>query len=231
MSTDAEGRRRLDAEGDFVRLEVVKALERPDVTVVPVLVEGAQMPAPEALPAPLAPLTKRNATQLTSQRWRYDVGQIVRLIKGEPLSARLRRVPGWVKVAVPLAAVAAAVGLLVLPGGDEGGGGGDTPEALPPATVAPAVGLCSQQLEHAVNGTVGPLSCAGGSLNQLAWEHVAEAYEPETFTLGPNATPDEVGAALCEGLVTIPIADMIYDLAQLYYGWSFALEPDPASTC
>jgi hypothetical protein len=44
-ATDASGARRLDDESDFVRLEVVRALAGPGVTVVPVLVEGARMPA------------------------------------------------------------------------------------------------------------------------------------------------------------------------------------------
>ena len=91
------------------------------------------------------------------------------------------------------------------------------------------MGLCERQLTHAVNGTVGPLTCEGGDLNRLAWEHVAREFQPETFTLGPNATPEQVTATLCGDLVTIPTADMTYELARLYYGWSFALEPDPAS--
>jgi hypothetical protein len=43
--TDEEGRRRLDDPGDFVRLEIGAALAR-DVRVIPILVEGAQMPTP-----------------------------------------------------------------------------------------------------------------------------------------------------------------------------------------
>ncbi len=231
-ATDSEGRRRLDHDGDFVRLEVAKALERPDVTVVPVLVEGAQMPAPEQLPPQIADLSKRNALDLASKRWRYDVGQIVRLIKGESLGERLGRLPRWLKMGVPLVAAAGVLAAVVLAGGEpEGGdGGGGDAEALPPATVASAVGLCEEQRQFGANGTVGPLTCADGSVNRLAWEYIAEELNPVTFTLGPDATPEEVAAALCEDLDTYPIAEMIYEISSAYYGWSFGLDPVPDSS-
>src|SRR5262245_50860869 len=47
---DLAGARRLDEPFDFVRLEISAALARPTVLVVPVLVEGATMPAPAELP-------------------------------------------------------------------------------------------------------------------------------------------------------------------------------------
>src|SRR5213596_2944793 len=52
---------RIAKPGDFVRLEVATALQRSDVTVIPVLLGGAQMPAPDELPEDIAPITRRNA--------------------------------------------------------------------------------------------------------------------------------------------------------------------------
>ncbi len=225
-AADGAGRRRLDNEGDFVRLEIAKALERTDVTVVPVLVEGAQMPAPAELPEAIVSLSKRNAMDLTSKRWRYDVGQILRLIKGESLTERLGRLPTWVKAGVPLAVVAAVIALLVLPGGG-GSGGSAEAGALPPATVASAVGLCSEQLQFGADGTVGPATCDDGSVNRLAWEYLVKEADPSVFKLGPNATPEQVQAALCDDLITFPIAALTYELAQTYYGWSFGIDPVP----
>src|SRR5688572_10918579 len=60
-ASDADGNRRLDAEGDFVRMEVARALSRPDVEVVPVLVDNARMPTAAELPEDIAPLAKINA--------------------------------------------------------------------------------------------------------------------------------------------------------------------------
>ncbi|NER81447.1 MAG: toll/interleukin-1 receptor domain-containing protein [Leptolyngbya sp. SIO1D8] len=61
--TDAQGKRRLDDPRDFVRIEVASALKR-DILVVPVLLNGASMPAPETLPEELRSLTRRNAVQV-----------------------------------------------------------------------------------------------------------------------------------------------------------------------
>jgi hypothetical protein len=49
------GNRRLDDPSDFVRLETASALKR-DIPVIPVLVHGAKMPQPEALPDDLKDL-------------------------------------------------------------------------------------------------------------------------------------------------------------------------------
>jgi TIR domain len=71
-----DGRRRLDDPTDFVRLEVAAAI-RGGVTVIPVLVEGAQMPSPASLPEELQALSRRQAIELSSERWNYDVGRLV----------------------------------------------------------------------------------------------------------------------------------------------------------
>lgn len=75
--TDAAGRRRLDNPNDYTRLEITTALQRRDVRVIPVLVEGAQMPEPDDLPEDLQALCRRNAIELTDKRWNFDVSQLI----------------------------------------------------------------------------------------------------------------------------------------------------------
>ena len=70
------GERRLDAQGDYLRQEVAAALERTDVAVVPVLIEGAKMPNAEDLPSEISALAKINAVELSNRRWRTDVGTL-----------------------------------------------------------------------------------------------------------------------------------------------------------
>jgi TIR domain len=83
---DEEGNLRIAEREDFVRLEVETALQRPEVTVIPVLVAGAQVPEPDALPEGLRPLTRRHALELSDTRWHYDVqrllGRLQQLLPG-----------------------------------------------------------------------------------------------------------------------------------------------------
>ena len=98
---DAPGQRRIDDEGDFVRLEAAVALDS-GVRVVPVLLPGAEMPAEADLPLPLKPLARRNALSLSDAHWDADIGRLADAI-GLP---RQRSVWPW---ALGGAAVAASV--------------------------------------------------------------------------------------------------------------------------
>jgi hypothetical protein len=79
-SKDTLGRRRLDDETDFVRLEIASALRR-DIPVVPVLVRGARMPRADQLPADLQELAYRNAVELTHARWKSDVQVLIQALR------------------------------------------------------------------------------------------------------------------------------------------------------
>jgi hypothetical protein len=79
--TDEQGQRRLDNPHDFVRLEIATALKR-DILVIPVLVARAVMPAPHDLPGDLAPLSRRNAIELSHDRFAYDVERLVEAMGG-----------------------------------------------------------------------------------------------------------------------------------------------------
>jgi hypothetical protein len=75
---DAQGRRRLDDEDDYVRLEIATALRRaPPTAVIPVLVHGARMPTEEELPVDLRALSRRNALVAPDERWRPEVDRLI----------------------------------------------------------------------------------------------------------------------------------------------------------
>ncbi len=65
--TDQQGRPRLDDLNDFVRSEIRAALAR-GIPVIPVLVDGAQMPRPGELPADIDALRRRQAIEVRTQR-------------------------------------------------------------------------------------------------------------------------------------------------------------------
>lgn len=73
--TTADGQRRLERDDDFVRIEIASALSR-NVRVIPLLVDGAGVPAPEDLPDDLKPLARRNAVEITHARFVSDVDQL-----------------------------------------------------------------------------------------------------------------------------------------------------------
>jgi cytoskeletal protein RodZ len=77
---DGAGARRLDNPDDFVRIELVSALDQ-GKQVIPVLVGETQMPRPEDLPEPLRPLARRNAMRLTHERFRADMAGLIKALR------------------------------------------------------------------------------------------------------------------------------------------------------
>jgi hypothetical protein len=73
---DHKGERRIDNPTDWVRIEIESALQHKK-HVIPVLVDGAEMPSPDDLPDSLAAFTRRNAVRLTHDRFRADVQGLV----------------------------------------------------------------------------------------------------------------------------------------------------------
>ncbi len=79
MATGADGSRRIDDPGDFVRLEIETALAC-GIRVIPVLVDGAHMPPALELPTQLRRLARRNAIQLSSGTFGSDFARLVRAL-------------------------------------------------------------------------------------------------------------------------------------------------------
>jgi hypothetical protein len=125
---EKDGTPRIENPDDFVRLEIAAALER-DVRVVPVLVNGAQMPTADQLPEEIKPLALRHGLELSDQRWSYDVGRLVdslRPLDGPvepraekpapaPAPARGRRV--YIAAIAAVAVVLAVVTVVLVTGG------------------------------------------------------------------------------------------------------------------
>jgi hypothetical protein len=58
LANHENGRRRIDNPEDLVRVEIEAASRRPDMTALPIFVEGATTPHAEHLPSSLRPLTQ-----------------------------------------------------------------------------------------------------------------------------------------------------------------------------
>lgn len=80
--TDGQGRKRIDDPGDFVRIEVEAALRLPNVTVIPVYVDGVRGITAADLPPTLAELPYRNAAVVRDDPdFHGDVDKLIGAIK------------------------------------------------------------------------------------------------------------------------------------------------------
>ena len=75
----SDGKRRLDNEDDYVRLEIASALKR-NIAVIPVLVHEARMPHADQLPDNLKDLAYRNSVEITHARWNSDVQLLIQAL-------------------------------------------------------------------------------------------------------------------------------------------------------
>jgi pterin-4a-carbinolamine dehydratase len=75
-SHDESGRRRLDDVKDWVRKEIIYALQNGGI-VLPVLVSNAELPGLEALPKPLRGLLNHQAFELRVEQWKTDIKQLL----------------------------------------------------------------------------------------------------------------------------------------------------------
>jgi hypothetical protein len=74
-----DGASRLQDPRDWVRTEILSALER-NILVIPILVEGATMPSEADLPEELRPLVTYQALSLTEAGWSSQLTRLVRRI-------------------------------------------------------------------------------------------------------------------------------------------------------
>jgi hypothetical protein len=152
---DDAGKRRLEDPNDYTRLELATALGRTDVRVIPVLVDGAVMPDPEALPADLKPLARRNALELTDKRWDYDVSQLVVTLRHAlGLAPRISTPRAWRWPAAALAVLLVAVVSFLVWHGRKS----DAPSATPPvAAPIPAGQVAGAPASPATGAQAPPL--------------------------------------------------------------------------
>lgn len=74
------GQRRLEDPEDLIRVEIGAALRR-NVRVIPLLVDGAEMPEEGQLPADIASLARRNAREFSFNRFHADVDSFIRVLE------------------------------------------------------------------------------------------------------------------------------------------------------
>jgi hypothetical protein len=101
---------RAQSGDDFVRHEIGAALKR-RVTLIPVLMGGAQMPAAGELPPELAELSVRNAIEIRDERFDHDVVELETFLAkelrvAEPSTGKRGRLIRSLRFAIPLLVLA-----------------------------------------------------------------------------------------------------------------------------
>jgi hypothetical protein len=86
VAHDEWGRRRIDQPDDWVRRELEVALERRKA-VLPLLVGETRMPPPDALPAELSELSKKQALDVRDETWDRDVEAVLQSLAERVVAA------------------------------------------------------------------------------------------------------------------------------------------------
>lgn len=123
LTVEKHGVRRLDHEDDAVRGEIVAALAA-NVTLIPLLVDGATALETDALPVPLRPLTRLNMMPIHERYWDTDMATLAKRlspllgVETETASDKQRAQSSgkrsWIVATAILALVAIAAGWLYL---------------------------------------------------------------------------------------------------------------------
>ena len=78
---DGDGRARVEDPNDYVVRELATAIQR-QANVIPLLVGGAQMPSAATLPPSLQELSRRNAIEMSDNRFAEDAERLCKAIAG-----------------------------------------------------------------------------------------------------------------------------------------------------
>lgn len=106
----ATGQNRLMDKNDFVRIEIAAGLARPDMLVIPILVNNAQLPRADVLPANLRELIHRNAATVRNDPdFNRDTQWLIHQIQNSFVRQKNRRNP----ILASLAAVL-IIGMILL---------------------------------------------------------------------------------------------------------------------
>ncbi len=115
--TDKRGKRRLDDPQDLLRIEIERAFER-GIRVIPALVGGATMPAPNDLPTGLRPLCERQAIEIRDATFHTDAQELIDLLqktrRGEGAKAKVKSRWSTPAILFGAATVLAASAVLML---------------------------------------------------------------------------------------------------------------------
>ncbi|HET7419962.1 MAG TPA: hypothetical protein VFL27_06240 [Candidatus Dormibacteraeota bacterium] len=100
-------------------------------------------------------------------------------------------------------------------------------QVLSPASDLPVANLCTRSIVLTSDGNALPLTCSNGALNVRAWQYYA-SVSASVLGLGLVPTEGQVESAVCDDLKANHASRAQesngYQLARLYYGWTFNID-------
>lgn len=172
-AVDSKGRRRLELPNDFVRVEIATALRR-RIRVMPILIDGAEMPEEAALPEDLRHLTRLNAQMLDFNRFDTEIGRLVAAIQ------RVLETPVTQPGERPPAAEAGAPAKIL----------SQVPPAVSPSVISDATAKATSQKPSEVRPATPPI----GSAPTPAPKAPASPPAGPVAAQGGLAEPEQTGA-------------------------------------
>src|SRR6185369_6912999 len=112
QSTSGVGNPRLYEPDDWVRLEIATALRQPKITIIPVLVNGAQLPEKNALPDDIRGLLDHQAATVTLAGFRHEMAGLVRDIREGQTASKWRKRTAALLVATVI--LGAGIGIYIV---------------------------------------------------------------------------------------------------------------------
>ena len=222
---DERGRRRLDNPDDFVAVEIAAALSR-NIRVIPVMLDGARMPAADDLPEPIKQLVRRNAVEVRHNQFGRDAEALVAKVR-EALKRPPRALPSR-RVWVPAAAVALlllfAIGLYQLPIGSwvnrsapSDSRNADSPKAQAELTPVPTPGPHPSDEQRTADDLARQAKAAGEEQEkrQALLDQTLRNVAAQRQEMMKNATNNLQGRSPVK-VLGLELADMSDDLRKRY---------------
>lgn len=216
LAPHADGKRRIDQDNDFVRLEIEAALSL-DLRVIPVLVGGAAMPSASGLPASIQPLARRQAHEISDRRWDYDVDQLFAVMEKIPGVAPRKRAQAPAAAAPPVRRGmslgmkallgAGAVAIVLIGLGSLSNNPTDAPAPAPSAATTPAQPAAPAPAPAPVRAAVAP---APAPRAPSATVEVAPTQSVHDEQPAPEAPPVARAALNLTGNWRSPDGDQLY---------------------
>jgi hypothetical protein len=163
---DKSGARRLDSDKDYVRVELASALKR-DIAVIPILVDGAVLPAENSLSDDLKPLARRHALELRHTRFIADADAIAHALE----TVVPRRRMSWPLAGAGIAAVVVIAAVEVL-----------WPKLKAKPAVPPPLAVAAQPAPVSQPAPAAPASQSAAAPPSAS--SAAQAQPPPSYKLG-----------------------------------------------